>query len=154
MAYICYKNPRNCEECRHFRFDEDRGEKACWAEYDNKKCPSRMDRSNIRKERRIKVAKLMLLDTTTGELHTLRENVALNLLPSDVPLRDDYIAMKLWCEEDIRTRLQERQFLGTPEQVAEVINTGYLKYLGDCTDGDWQMIDNAIDCWARREGIL
>lgn len=100
------------------------------------------------------MAKLMLLDTTTGELHTLRENVDLNLSPSDVLLRDDYIAMKLWCRDDIRTRLQERQFLGTPEQVNEVIDTGYLKYLGDSTDGDWQMIDDAIDCWARREGII
>ena len=63
----------------------------------------------------------------------------------DILFRDDYIATTLWSEEDIRGRLMEKGYRGTQDEVDAVLNTGYLKNLGDCTDGDWQMIDDAID---------
>ena len=37
MAVIICPHPRECNSCRHFRFDEDRGEKVCWAVYDKEK---------------------------------------------------------------------------------------------------------------------
>lgn len=33
MAYIC-KRDLKCDKCEHFRYDDDRGEKVCWAKYD------------------------------------------------------------------------------------------------------------------------
>ncbi len=62
----------------------------------------------------------------------------------DVLFRSDYIATTLWTEEDIAIRLQDNGYEGTQEEVDEVLSTGYLRDLGDCTDGDWQQIDDAI----------
>lgn len=36
-AYICYKPKGSCKTCEHFRFDEDRGDMACFALVDEKK---------------------------------------------------------------------------------------------------------------------
>ena len=72
----------------------------------------------------------------------------LQILEIDVPWainRDDYIESKLWSEEDIETYLQDRGYEGTQEQVDAVINTGYLKGLGECDDGDWEIISQACD---------
>lgn len=52
---------------------------------------------------------------------------------------------RYYSGEDIRGRLMERGYRGTQDEVDAVLNTGYLKNLGDCTDGDWQVIDDAID---------
>ena len=62
----------------------------------------------------------------------------------DILFRSDYIATTLWLEEDIADRLQDLGYEGTQEEVDSVLNTGCLKNLGDCTDGDWQQIDEAI----------
>ena len=35
-AYICTKPAGSCKNCNHFRMDEDRGEKACFAYADTK----------------------------------------------------------------------------------------------------------------------
>lgn len=37
MAYICTKPPRSCKICDHYRFDEDSGSMACFAEQDMNK---------------------------------------------------------------------------------------------------------------------
>ena len=65
--------------------------------------------------------------------------------PYDVLLRSDYIATTLWSRHDIALRLEELGYQGTEKEVDAVLETGYLKNLGDCTDGDWQMIDDAIN---------
>ena len=62
--------------------------------------------------------------------------------------RSDFIATTLWTEEDIRKRLIENGYAGSDEEVSMVLNTGLLKNLGDCTDSDWQMIDDAINAAA------
>lgn len=74
----------------------------------------------------------------------------------DLLNRSDFIATTLWTEEDIRNRLIENGYEGSDEEVSAVLNTGLLKNLGDCTDGDWQMIDDAIktaDLSSLKEGI-
>lgn len=58
--------------------------------------------------------------------------------------RRDYIATKLWSREDVKTELIERGYAGTEDEVDAVINTGCLRSLGNCTDGDWAIIDTAI----------
>ncbi len=71
----------------------------------------------------------------------------------DILFRSDYIATTLWCDEDIRVRLQDLGYEGTDEEVEAVLGTGYLKYLGDCTDGDWQQIDDAINAALKKESV-
>ena len=58
--------------------------------------------------------------------------------------RADYIASKLWCDEDVASVLKERGYEATPEEVTAVINSGYLDVLNDCTDGDWEAIHLAV----------
>ena len=36
MAYICTKPKGSCSKCPHYRFDEDYGNNACFAELDKK----------------------------------------------------------------------------------------------------------------------
>lgn len=37
MAYICYKPKGSCASCKHYRYDEDYGAKACFAAQDERK---------------------------------------------------------------------------------------------------------------------
>ena len=67
------------------------------------------------------------------------EDIGVNIIN-----RDDYVATKLWSREDIETKLREKGYEGSFEQVNAVINTGCLKALGDCTDNDWEIIHIAI----------
>lgn len=55
-----------------------------------------------------------------------------------------YIASKLWSEEDLASQLVEDGYTASEENIAAVMNTGYLKALGECTDSDWQVISGAI----------
>lgn len=63
----------------------------------------------------------------------------------DLLNRDDYIATVLWSKEDIEAALEEKGYPVTKGNVNAVINSGMLKALGDCTDGDWEIIYQAID---------
>lgn len=62
---------------------------------------------------------------------------------------DDYVAVKLWSEEDVRSCVFEKYPEYNDEQVkeivSEVINSRYLNALEDCTDEDWGIINFAID---------
>lgn len=69
------------------------------------------------------------------------------LLPCDILDRNDYIATKLWTTADIKQCLDKEGFEPSDENVDAVISTGMLKNLGDCTDGDWESIYDAIR-WA------
>ena len=78
--------------------------------------------------------------------HVTFEFFKQDMAATNIINRDDYIVTKLWCEEDIRMRLIDNYELeGTDEEVAAVINTGYLETLNDCTDTDWSIIDYAIE---------
>lgn len=64
---------------------------------------------------------------------------------SDLFRKSDFIATKLWSREDVAACLEEKGYEGTEEETDEVINTGFLKHLHDCTDEDWETIYQAID---------
>lgn len=36
-CFICYKPKGSCPTCDHYRYDEDRGEKSCFARQDEEK---------------------------------------------------------------------------------------------------------------------
>lgn len=63
--------------------------------------------------------------------------------PGELLNRDDYIATKLWERQDIANTLNERGYLGTDAEVDSVLNTGMLEALNDCTDTDWEIINQA-----------
>jgi hypothetical protein len=67
----------------------------------------------------------------------------------DIFNRSEFIATKLWSEEDVRSQLEANGFEPSDDNIAAVINTGYLKRLDDCTDADWMIIDYAI--WAAND---
>ena len=85
------------------------------------------------------MAKLVLIKDDGSEV-VIRKGLSDNTHPSDILFRDDYIAMKLWTEEDIRCMLHEDGFEGTQEEINEVLWTGYHNQLNDCTDTDWEII--------------
>ena len=57
-------------------------------------------------------------------------------------LEENYIAYKLWCCEDIANELVEAGYADSEENIGEVLNAG-VGGLHDCTDDDWQIIQNA-----------
>ena len=88
------------------------------------------------------MAKIMLIRDDGTEI--LIKEVPDNTYPGYVVVLSDYIAWKLWSRDDIAYRLHALGFEGTEEQIDTVINTGELKYLCDCDDNDWFLIDDAI----------
>lgn len=60
----------------------------------------------------------------------------------DILNRHDYIATKLWTEEDVKSCLVDRGYEPSDENVALVAND--LKGLDDCTDDEWGIIYGAI----------
>lgn len=57
---------------------------------------------------------------------------------------DKYFAHTLWSTADIELCLAEDGYAPSVENVDTVLSSGYLKYLGDCTDADWYAIHEAI----------
>ena len=76
-----------------------------------------------------------------GVPRVIRENV-----PKDEELLfgSDYIARKLWTEEDVAECLRNEGYVGSDEEVSAVINQG-IGGLNDCTDDDWDVIYCAIN---------
>ena len=70
----------------------------------------------------------------TTERHPIR--------PAEI--REQYVAAKLWEREDIYHMLTENNYEGTDNEIDAVINTHMLDALEDCTDTDWEIIENAI----------
>ena len=69
--------------------------------------------------------------------------------------RNDYVAVKLWCEEDIADELKRRGFKGTDEQVKEVLNKRRtLDCLEDADENDWYLIGLACEKAGYKEGKL
>ena len=81
-----------------------------------------------------------------ADIHNLNKSLeALGIKGGcDIIDRNDYIATKLWCRDDVKEILIEKGYAGTENEIDEVINTGRLETLGDCTDEDWEIIDSAI----------
>lgn len=62
----------------------------------------------------------------------------------DVVDLNDYLAYKLWTRMDVEERLSMHGLPCSPAYVDEVINNGNLDSLGDCTDREWNMFEEAI----------
>lgn len=58
-------------------------------------------------------------------------------------LDDNYIAWKLWSQEDIRDYLKDQGYPATDQNVDAVINCD-LRYLSNTSEDDWAIIDMAV----------
>ncbi len=63
----------------------------------------------------------------------------------EIVLDTQYIAMKLWQVDDIKSSLEEMGYKPNEWNVDSVINTHELDALNDCTDYDWEVISQAIN---------
>ena len=88
------------------------------------------------------MAKLMLIRDDGSE--KFLKDVPDNVFAGEIVVLSEYLAWKLWSREDIFWRLHEFGYEGTDDEIDAVINTGELKYLKDCNDNDWYLIDDAI----------
>ena len=98
------------------------------------------------KDLRLRLAEALGVDEVTS-IHIDDEEptgVWIAFKDFDIIRRSDYIATKLWSREDVEEMLKERGYTGNDEEVDIVLATGYLKALGDCTEGDWDIIDAGI----------
>lgn len=69
----------------------------------------------------------------------------------DIIRESDYIAVKKWSEEDVIKVCRELGLFGTEEQVSDIINSGQLDVLADCTDQDWNVLYDAVFDYKRRK---
>ncbi len=76
---------------------------------------------------------------TTGKITFIKKEISYDIIN-----RNDYIATKLWCDEDIRMRLIDTGYEGSDENVKAVKSTNMLRHLEEYTDEDWLTIDGAI----------
>lgn len=61
-------------------------------------------------------------------------------------LAPDVIAAKVWTTDDVKDVLQSEGYEGTEEEVGRVIDaSNLLSLLDDCTDQDWEIINQAIE---------
>lgn len=59
-------------------------------------------------------------------------------------MADEVISWKIWQEDDVRMRLNEKGYDDCLFNVNTVLGTHYTDTLADCTDQDWDIIDQAI----------
>ncbi len=86
----------------------------------------------------------LILETQNGS-RVIRRDLPENVSNQDILYAGDYIARKLWSREDIKDRLEVLGYDSNEKFIDEVINSGKLKSLNDCTDSEWNCIDNAIE---------
>lgn len=84
----------------------------------------------------------LILETKYGN-KVIRRDLPEDMDVHDILYRGDYIAMKLWQREDVAGILEKMGYEPTTENVDTVVNTGMLDCLNDCTDSDWEAIENA-----------
>lgn len=70
-----------------------------------------------------------------------------------VYLEEHYIAYKLWSREDVANELLKAGYADSEENIDEVLNAG-VRGLNDCTDDDWQIIQNAIFYAAQNHDLV
>lgn len=68
-------------------------------------------------------------------------------------LEENYIAYKLWSREDVANELLEAGYADSEENIDEVLNAG-VGGLHDCTDDNWQIIQNAIFYAAQNHDLV
>ena len=86
----------------------------------------------------------LILETQNGS-RIIRRDLPENVSNQDILYADDYFARKLWNRDDIKDRLEVLGYDSNEKFIDEVINSGKLKSLNDCTDSEWNCIDNAIE---------
>ena len=88
------------------------------------------------------MAKIIYIDDN-GNQEVLKEG---NIYKYDVFFRDDYFGMKLFGREDIAMRIEDNYDReATEDEIDEVIKHGGKWWgLNDCTDGEWNCIDDEI----------
>lgn len=87
----------------------------------------------------------LILEKDNGEQILVRDDLPDYTSKHSIFYRGDYIAMKLWTEEDVQRQLWVNGYKGTQDEIDAVVNTGELDLLYDCTDYDWGCIDYAIN---------
>ena len=87
----------------------------------------------------------LILRKSDGTETTIREDIRDSTELFDVIVRDECLAVKAWHDEDVQTALKEQGYEGTIEQAYAVINHCDCDALCDCTDGEWQIIFDAIE---------
>lgn len=86
----------------------------------------------------------LILETQNGS-RVIRRDLPENVSNQDILYADDYFARKLWNRDDIKDRLEVLGYDSNEKFIDEVINSGKLKSLNDCTNSEWNCIDNAIE---------
>lgn len=86
----------------------------------------------------------LILETQNGS-RVIRRDLPENISNQDILYAGDYFARKLWNRDDIKDRLEVLGYDSNEKFIDEVINSGKLKSLNDCTDSEWNCIDNAIE---------
>lgn len=86
----------------------------------------------------------LILQHDDGTSVIVRDNLPEDVQASDILVRSEFIAAKLWMEEDVREYLLGNGYSDCEENVAEVLNTGILNDLEDCTDSDWEYFNLAV----------
>lgn len=87
----------------------------------------------------------LILQRENGTGIVVRDDLPEGVQVSDILVRSDYIAAKLWIEEDVKEYLLSHGYSDCEENVAAVINTGILNDLEDCTDADWEFFNLAVN---------
>lgn len=86
----------------------------------------------------------LILKHDDGSEEIIRDNVNNYLNKTDIIITDETVAIKTWTRENIRQSLKSEGYKGTDEQVDEIIQNGDLTGLDEESDGEWQILHDAI----------
>ena len=86
----------------------------------------------------------LILENENG-IRVIRRDLPKDVLNSDILYAGDYIARKLWSREDIEGKFEDLGYEHNDDIIDNVINSGRLKSLNDCSDEEWNCIENAIE---------
>ena len=86
----------------------------------------------------------LILETEYG-MRVIRDDLPESVKIDDILYAGDYIAKKLWNCKDVDRALKDLGYEANNDIVDNVINSGMVESLNDCTDADWEVIYNAIE---------
>ena len=95
----------------------------------------------------------LIFEKSDGTRTILKKDLPDDYYTGRIICLDDYIAWKLWCNDDVKEQLINNGFKGTDDEVSAVLNCSSLSCLGDCTEDDWYIIDDAV-CTAESNGYI
>lgn len=73
-------------------------------------------------------------------------SVTIIVCPTDINMffRDDYVAVKMWSDEDVKEIIRQECDYDVDE-IFNHVNTRELEILEDCTDDEWNQIRYVVD---------